>query len=271
MPCHPKPCSRPVNMCLIACSCPFRCSIFSICSPSLHRLFLKFNCEIQSIWRVFKWDDSAILYFVRKRTISPKTDPLSLLCHWLDRHQRPSHLCLSRLNRRKVAFGIALHHCPSRRRVNSKNDLCASLVLSDSNGLPNGLDTETRQCMTSLHQTVLNPISVLNCVPGSDPILVIFIFMSILRLFLNPFCISVAPIATLSFVNSGIDRELTHRRTTQHRNASALCRLGCSCADCCGGSCLAACSHERSAHKSVLQSFDHQSASQLVSVYYVYS
>ena len=39
----------------------------------------------------------------------PKQTRVSLLCHWVDRHRRPSHLCLSRVNRHEFAFCILGH------------------------------------------------------------------------------------------------------------------------------------------------------------------
>ena len=124
-----------------------------------------------------KWYDSASLYCVCERMIRPERDPLSLLCHGLDSHQRPSHLCLSRFDRHEFAFCIfghkqtsthithdrlarcralcsgfpapmtsvpscccwmpCQHHRPARCRVDSKRDLSASFVRSDSHGLPN--------------------------------------------------------------------------------------------------------------------------------------
>ena len=55
----------------------------------------KFNCEVSSVGCAFKRYHSASVHFVCKRTIKPETDPLSLLCHGFDHHQRPSHFPLA--------------------------------------------------------------------------------------------------------------------------------------------------------------------------------
>ena len=74
-------------------------------------LFLAFLChhDVYDFFRCFEFHDSASLYFVCEGTFRPETDPLSLLCHGLDSHERPPHLCLSRFNRHEFAFCISGH------------------------------------------------------------------------------------------------------------------------------------------------------------------
>ena len=125
----------------------------------------RFNCKVPSVGRAFPWCHSPSVYFACERAIRPGTDPLSLLCHGLDSHERSSHLSLSR---RRLALSILgneqtptftphqrlascriqnssfrvqvklgpssrgmprRHHCPARRRIEPELDL--SVVSSD--------------------------------------------------------------------------------------------------------------------------------------------
>ena len=62
-------------------------------------------------------------------THNQETDPLPLLCHGLDNHQKPPHLCVSRFNRHDFAFRIFGH------KQTSTCDNC-TLVLQDASPGP---------------------------------------------------------------------------------------------------------------------------------------
>ena len=94
-----------------------------------------------------KWYDSASLYCVCERMIRPERDPLSLLCHGLDSHQRPSHLCLSRFDRHEFAFCIFGHKQTSTHITHDRLARCRALC----SGFP--------APMTSVHRVAVGCIA----------------------------------------------------------------------------------------------------------------
>ena len=112
------------------------CSMFSVCSKrffchhDVHdvlELYVGvvwcFNFDVPSVGRAFKWYHSASVCCVCERTIRPETDPLSLLCHGFDGHQRSSYICLSKINGHWFAFCIL--DTSKRRSSSHKTDLPA--------------------------------------------------------------------------------------------------------------------------------------------------
>ena len=150
------------------------CSIFFVCSKRFCVIMMSMTscnlllaplgassstCEVPSVGRALKWYDSASLNFVCERTIKPETDPLSLLCHGLDSHQRPSHLCLSRFNRHEFAFCIFGHRQTST--LVPHNRLASRRVLYSGFHVPNdNCPPRVAGCLagtTVLHAAVSSP------------------------------------------------------------------------------------------------------------------
>ena len=70
---------------------------------------LQFKCVVAFVGCALKLYDSTSACFVIERAIRHETDPLSLLRHGFEGHQRSSHLCLSRLNRLWFALSVLGH------------------------------------------------------------------------------------------------------------------------------------------------------------------